>query len=92
MNFKINNPKNDFDLDVKLTQSNGPLSTSQIVYQIVSHFVDHFANQNDKVQFDFPIMLNMYKMTCPNSQGGFFTLIIFGYFLTRKFNRKNHEL
>jgi hypothetical protein len=29
----------------KLTQSNGPLSTNQIV----NHFVDHFASQIDKV-------------------------------------------
>jgi hypothetical protein len=63
MNFKNNNPKNDFNLGVKFTQSNGPVSTSQIV----CHFVDHFANQNDKVQFDHPIALDMYKMTCPYS-------------------------
>jgi len=30
-------------------QSNGPLFNNQIV----SHFVIHFANQNDKVHFDY---------------------------------------
>jgi hypothetical protein len=39
---------------------------NQIVGQIVSHFVSHFASKNDKVQFDCPIALDMYKMTCPN--------------------------
>jgi len=92
MNLKSKNPKNDFNLSVKLTQSNGPLSTSQIVCQIVSHFFGHSTNQNDKVQFDCPIALDMYKMTCRYSQGGFFTLITFGFFFTRKPNRTNHEL
>ncbi len=79
--MKNDNPKNDFNLGVKSTQSNGPLSIYQIVCQIVSHFVGHFANQNDQVQFDCLIMLDMYKMTCPNSEGGFFfTLIILKYF------------
>jgi hypothetical protein len=50
----------------KLTQSNGPLSTNQIV----NHFVDHFASQIDKVQFDYVIALDMAKTTCPNWQGG----------------------
>jgi hypothetical protein len=76
--LKNDNPKNDFNLGVKSTQSNGPLS----IYQIVSHFVGHFANQNDQVQFDCLIMLDMYKMTCPNLEGGCFLrlslLSIFG--------------
>ncbi len=42
--LKDNNPKNDFNLGIKLTLSNGPLSTSLIVSQIVSHF----ASQNVK--------------------------------------------
>jgi hypothetical protein len=46
----------------KLTQSNGPLSTNQIV----NHFVDHFASQIDKVQFDYVVALDMAKTTCPN--------------------------
>jgi len=61
IDLKNNNPKNDFNLCVKLTQSNGPLS----IIQIVSHFVSHSAIQNDKVQFDYLVALNMYKMTCP---------------------------
>jgi len=88
MNFKNNNPKNDFHLSVKVTQSNGPLSISQIIYQIVNHFVDHYANQNDKVQFDYPIMLDMYKMNCPNSQGGFFNAYHFWVFFDLKTQSK----
>jgi len=52
----------DFNLVIKLTQSNGPPSTNRIV----NHFVSHFANQNDKVQFDCLIMQDMAKMTCPD--------------------------
>jgi hypothetical protein len=44
----------------KMTQSNGPLSTNQIV----NHFVNHSISQNDKVQFDSPIALDMAKTTC----------------------------
>jgi hypothetical protein len=49
-------------LNIKLTYSNDPLFTSQIVI----HFVTHFVTENDKVQFDCPVALNMYKMTYPN--------------------------
>jgi hypothetical protein len=73
---------------IKLTQLNGPLFASQIV----NHFVSHFANQNDKVHFDYLVMLDMAKMTRLDWQGGFFTPITFGYFLTRKPNKKPHEL
>ncbi len=52
----------DFNLAIKLTQSNGPPSTNQIV----NHFVSHFVNQNNKVQFDCLVMQDMAKMTCPN--------------------------
>jgi len=37
--------KNDFNLGIKLTQSNGPL----FINQIINHFVSHSTNQNDKV-------------------------------------------
>jgi hypothetical protein len=43
--FLNNNFLNDFNLGIKLTQSNGSLSTSQIV----NHFVSHSTSQNDKV-------------------------------------------
>jgi hypothetical protein len=56
INFKNNNPNIDFNLGIKLTWPNGPLSTSQIV--------SHYASQNDKVQFDYPIALDMAKMIC----------------------------
>ncbi len=51
----INKKKHNLDNDLylNLTQSNGSLSTSQIV--------NHFVNQNDKVQIDYPIMV-----ACPN--------------------------
>jgi hypothetical protein len=42
-----NNPKNDFNLGIKMTYSNGPSSISQIVSQIINHS----TSQNDKVQF-----------------------------------------
>ncbi len=45
INFLNNNFLNDFNLGIKLTQSNGPLSISQIV----NHFVNHSTSQNDKV-------------------------------------------
>ncbi len=51
--FLNNNPKNDFNLGINLTQSNGPLS----INKIIRHFVSHFASQNDKVQIDYLIML-----------------------------------
>ncbi len=51
--FLKNNPKNDFNLGINLTQSNGPLS----INKIIRHFVSHFASQNDKVQIDYLIML-----------------------------------
>jgi hypothetical protein len=65
--FFLNNINNNFNLGIKftwsncpqLTQSNGPIFTNQIV----SHFVNHFVIQNDKVQFDCLIALDMYKMT-----------------------------
>ncbi len=66
INFLNNNLKNDFNLGIKLTKLNGPLSTNQIVSQIVNHFVSHYANQNDKVQFDSPIVLDIYKTIRPN--------------------------
>jgi hypothetical protein len=77
----------------KLTQSNGPLSTNQIV----NHFVDHFASQIDKVQFDYVVALDMAKTTCPNWRGGligwfFFMLDTFGYFFIKKPSWKNHKL
>jgi hypothetical protein len=59
-----------------LTQSNGPLSTNQIV----NRFVNHFANQNDKAQIDCLIMLNMSKTTCLDWQGGFFNAYHFWVF------------
>jgi len=40
-----NNFLNNSNLGIKLTKSNGPLSISQIV----SHFISHYASQNDKV-------------------------------------------
>ncbi len=51
-----------------MTQSNGPLFTTQIV----NHFVSHYASQNDKVQFDYPFTLDMAKTACPDWYGGFF--------------------
>jgi hypothetical protein len=53
INFINNNVENDFNLGIELTQSNGPLSTSQIV----SHFINHFASQNDKVKINYLITL-----------------------------------
>jgi len=38
-----------------LSHSNGPLFTNQIN----SHFVNHIANQNDKVQIDYLVMLQV---------------------------------
>jgi hypothetical protein len=45
INFWNNNVKNDLNLGIKLTYSNGPMSISQKV----NHFVSHFASQNHKV-------------------------------------------
>ncbi len=36
-----------------MAQSNSPLS----INQIVNHSINHFINQNDKVQIDYPITL-----------------------------------
>ncbi len=69
-----NNLKNDFNLGIKLTQSNGPLSTSQIV----SHFVNHYTSQNDKVQFDCTVALDMYKIICPIDMVVFLHLLLLG--------------
>jgi hypothetical protein len=41
--------KNDFNLSINSTQSNGPLSTNQIV--------SHSISQNDRIQIDYLIML-----------------------------------
>jgi hypothetical protein len=30
----------------------------------MNHFVSHFPNQNDKVQFDYLVLLDMAKTTC----------------------------
>jgi len=60
--FYDNNQKNDFSLCLKLTQSNGPLSTNQTI----NHFIIHSANQIDKVQFDYLVALNVAKTSCPN--------------------------
>jgi hypothetical protein len=49
INFKNNKPKNDLNLSINVTRSNGPLSITQIV--------NHFINQNNKVQIDYPITL-----------------------------------
>jgi len=54
--------KKNFFLMSKLTQSNGPQSTNEII--------NHFVSQIDKVQFDYLITLDMAKTTCPNWQGG----------------------
>jgi hypothetical protein len=62
IHFLDNNSINDFNLGIKLTQSNGPISTNQIV----NHFVSHSTSQNDEVQFNCPIMLDMAKTTCPD--------------------------
>jgi len=53
INLKNNNPKNDFNLSIKLTQSNNLMSFIQIV--------NHFVNQNNKVQIHYPVTL-----ACPN--------------------------
>jgi len=45
INFLNNILKNNFNLGIKLTMSNGPQSTNQIV----NHFVNQSATQNDKV-------------------------------------------
>jgi len=37
--------ENNFNLGIKLTQSNGPL----FINQIVNHFVNRSTNQNNKV-------------------------------------------
>jgi len=50
--------KKIFFLMSKLTQSNGPQSTNEII--------NHFVSQIDKVQFDYLITLDMAKTTCPN--------------------------
>jgi len=55
---------------------------------MVSHFVSHSTSQNDKVQFDYPIALDMSKLI-----GLFFLhLSLLGFFKTKKPNKKNHEL
>ncbi len=45
INFLNNILKNNFNLGIKLTMLNGPQSTNQIV----NHFVNHSATQNNKV-------------------------------------------
>jgi hypothetical protein len=40
------------------------------------------------IKFDYPIALDMYKMTCLDWQGGFFTIVTFGYFLIKKSSKK----
>jgi hypothetical protein len=55
-----------------MIKSIGSLSTNQII--------NHFANQNDKVQIDYSIALDMFKTTYLDGQGGFFMLVIFGFF------------
>lgn len=59
-----------------MTQSNGALSTNEIV----SHFVSDFASQNDKVHFDYVVTLDMAKTTCLDWQGGFFCTYHFWVF------------
>ncbi len=59
-----------------MTQSNDPISTSQIV----NYFVTHFANQNDKVQFDCLVALDMFKTTCLDWHGDFWHLSLLGIF------------
>ncbi len=80
--FKNNNPKNDFNLVVNLTQSNGPLSTNKII----GHFVSHSASKNDKVQIDCLIMLvgsiNLFQLT-----RWFLLHLSFWVFFIRKLNK-----
>jgi hypothetical protein len=85
INFKNNNPKTDFNLDINLTHSNGPLS----INQIISHYVSHFVNHYERVKINYPIMLvNPNWLTSLDWQGGFFYTCHFGFFLLENLAKK----
>ncbi len=66
-----------------MTKLNGSISTNQIV--------NHFDNQNDKVQIDYSIMLDMFEMTFRLTRW-FFYAYLFGFSYIKKPSQKNHEL
>ncbi len=91
INFFNYNLENDFNLGIKLTQSNGPLSTSEIV----NHFVNHFTSQNDKVQLVKKATNQngqCQNQLVPNDSLIKLTNVTFGPFFTNFPTKKDHDL
>ncbi len=58
-----------------MTKSNGSLFTNQII--------NHFANQNDKVQIDYSIALDMFEMTSRLTRWFFYAYHFWMFFLLK---------
>ncbi len=56
-----------------MTQSNNALSTNQII----NHCINHFVNQNDKVEIDYLVMLAGPNQLVHIDRVVFFTFVVF---------------